>query len=197
MMSDRGHRWVELGELLADGLLTGTERRRIGSQEIGAVRGDRTDYHSDLSAWFTLQPNVMVAAQWAAYSAVAAVRLEERLERAEDLNSAFAEQKAQADMLRDIYGNPFRPPVVDRAWLAWQDRTAPQLGRATDEEWRPRATDEKWRPPEGTLDPARLALLADALEDAGCTDAELLGHLRSPGPHVRGCWAVDLVLGKS
>jgi hypothetical protein len=42
-----------------------------------------------------------------------------------------------------------------------------------------------------------LPVLADALEDAGCTDAELLGHLRSPGPHVRGCWAVDLVLGKS
>jgi hypothetical protein len=43
----------------------------------------------------------------------------------------------------------------------------------------------------------RLPILADALEDAGCADAELLGHLRSPGPHVRGCWAVDLVLGKS
>jgi hypothetical protein len=41
-----------------------------------------------------------------------------------------------------------------------------------------------------------LPILADALEDAGCTDADLLGHLRSPGPHVRGCWAVDLVLGK-
>jgi hypothetical protein len=51
--------------------------------------------------------------------------------------------------------------------------------------------------PPGTLDPARLALLADALEDAGCTDGELLGHLRGPGPHVRGCWALDLVLGKS
>ena len=42
----------------------------------------------------------------------------------------------------------------------------------------------------------RTNMLADALEDAGCTDANLLGHLRSPGPHVRGCWAVDLVLGK-
>jgi hypothetical protein len=40
-------------------------------------------------------------------------------------------------------------------------------------------------------------LLADALEDAGCTDAELLVHLRSPGPHVRGCWGLDLVLGKA
>jgi hypothetical protein len=37
----------------------------------------------------------------------------------------------------------------------------------------------------------RLPLLADALEDAGCTNAELLGHLRGPGPHVRGCWAVE------
>jgi predicted DNA-binding WGR domain protein len=47
------------------------------------------------------------------------------------------------------------------------------------------------------LDPARLAVLADALEEAGCTDAGLLEHLRGPGPHVRGCWAVDLLLGKS
>jgi hypothetical protein len=51
--------------------------------------------------------------------------------------------------------------------------------------------------PEGHLDPARRGLLAGALEDAGCTDAELLGHLRGPGLHVRGCWALDLVLGKN
>lgn len=49
---------------------------------------------------------------------------------------------------------------------------------------------------DGTLDPTNLLVLADALEDAGCDAGELLGHLRSPGPHVRGCWAVDLVLGK-
>jgi hypothetical protein len=50
--------------------------------------------------------------------------------------------------------------------------------------------------PSGQLDRAKLAVAADALEDAGCTDPELLGHLRGPGPQVRGCWAVDLVLGK-
>jgi hypothetical protein len=50
--------------------------------------------------------------------------------------------------------------------------------------------------PSGELDPARLSVLADALEDAGCTDPDLLGHLRSAGPHVRGCWVVDLILGK-
>jgi hypothetical protein len=42
----------------------------------------------------------------------------------------------------------------------------------------------------------RLPVLADALEEAGCTDETLLGHLRGPGPHVLGCWAVDLILGK-
>lgn len=49
---------------------------------------------------------------------------------------------------------------------------------------------------DGALDPTNLLVLADALEDAGCDGGELLGHLRSPGPHVRGCWALDLVLGK-
>ena len=51
--------------------------------------------------------------------------------------------------------------------------------------------------PAGTLDNSWLAILADALEEAGCANGELLDHLRGPGPHVRGCWAVDLCLGKS
>jgi len=50
--------------------------------------------------------------------------------------------------------------------------------------------------PSGTLDPARFAVLADALDEVGCADADILGHLRGPGPHVRGCWALDLCLGK-
>jgi hypothetical protein len=51
--------------------------------------------------------------------------------------------------------------------------------------------------PAGTLDPDRLAVLADALEDAGCTDATILDHLRGPGPHVRGCFVIDLLLDKT
>jgi hypothetical protein len=50
--------------------------------------------------------------------------------------------------------------------------------------------------PAGTLDNARLAVLADALEESGCQDVQILGHLRSGGDHVRGCWALDLLLGK-
>ena len=50
--------------------------------------------------------------------------------------------------------------------------------------------------PSGTLDTARFVVLADGLEEVGCADADILGHLRGPGPHVRGCWALDLLLGK-
>jgi hypothetical protein len=49
---------------------------------------------------------------------------------------------------------------------------------------------------KSTLDPDRLAILADALEDAGCDNTDILSHLRGQGPHVRGCWVVDLLLGK-
>jgi hypothetical protein len=93
-----------------------------------------------------------------------------------------------AHLLRDIIGNsgqssPSLPPNV----LAWNDGTVRRIAEAIYEE---RQT------PAGTLDTARLAILADALLDAGCEDEDLLAHCRSAGPHVRGCWALDLILGK-
>ena len=94
------------------------------------------------------------------------------------------EAAAQALVLRCIFGNPFRPVTVSPALQAPQ---VVALAHA--------AYDERDLP-SGHLDPARLAVLGDALEDAGCTDADLLGHLRGQGPHVRGCWVVDLLLGK-
>jgi hypothetical protein len=94
----------------------------------------------------------------------------------------------QADLLRCIFGNPFRPVTISPAVLTWNDGLVTQLAQA--------AYDNP-NLPEGTLDNGRLAVLADALEEAGCTDADILGHLRGIGPHVRGCWSVDLVLGKS
>jgi hypothetical protein len=91
-------------------------------------------------------------------------------------------------MLRCVFGNPFRPVSLEPAWLGWRDGLVRRLAEA--------AYGERTLP-EGTLDPGRLAVLADALEDAGCTDADLLGHLRGPGPHVRGCWAIDVLVGRS
>jgi hypothetical protein len=88
---------------------------------------------------------------------------------------------AQAELLREVFGNPFRPVTVDPASLAWNAGTVPRLAKVIYNE---RAFD-------------RLPILADALEDAGCTDEQILSHCRGPGPHVRGCWVVDLLLAKS
>jgi hypothetical protein len=94
-------------------------------------------------------------------------------------------EKKQIRLLHDIFGNPFRPVVWNPSW-----RSSSVLALA-------QAAHEHRHLPAGTLEPDRLAVLADALEDAGCTEPELLDQLRSNGPHVRGCWAVDFVMGRS
>jgi hypothetical protein len=88
--------------------------------------------------------------------------------------------EAQCRLIRDLFGNPFRPPRVEGAWLRCRDGTAWRLASAIYEG---RRFDE-------------LPVLADALEDGGCDDRALLTHCRGPGEHVRGCWALDAVLGK-
>jgi len=75
------------------------------------------------------------------------------------------------------YFNPFRPLAADPVWLT---PTAQSLAAAI---YADRAFD-------------RLPILADALEEAGCTNVDVLLHCRQPEEHVRGCWVVDLVLGK-
>lgn len=94
---------------------------------------------------------------------------------------ATAEMAVQLLLLRDVYGNPTRPPTpLDRSVLKWNGGTVGALARTIYQ--------------ERTFD--QLPVLADALEEAGCGDGDVLGHLRSSGPHARGCWALDLVLGK-
>jgi hypothetical protein len=88
-----------------------------------------------------------------------------------------AELAAHATMLRDIFGNPFRRVGLDRAWLA------PNVTALAATIYGERAFD-------------RLPILADALDKAGCDNADILNHCRREGIHARGCWVVDLILGK-
>jgi hypothetical protein len=87
------------------------------------------------------------------------------------------EREAQTELLRCIFGNPVQPIALDSFW-----RT-PTVAVLAEAIYTERSFD-------------RLPILADALEEAGCTDAAILEHCRGPGPHVRGCWVVDLILGK-
>lgn len=83
----------------------------------------------------------------------------------------------QAILLRDIFRGPLRSVTFLPAWLT---PTVISLARTIYDQ---RAFE-------------RMPELADALETAGCNDAQVLGHCKEPGPHVRGCWLVDIVLGK-
>jgi hypothetical protein len=107
----------------------------------------------------------------------------ERAVGAKNADGFAVERRLQCGFVRDIF-NPFRPVTIDPTWLT---PTTVALAEA--------AYDNRTLP-AGTLEPERLAVLADALEEVGCTNADLLNHLRQPGVHVRGCWAVGLLLGK-
>ena len=99
------------------------------------------------------------------------------LERGAPESGDDTAQTLQTDLLRDIFGNPFRPVAFD---AAWRTETAVGLARGIYEE---RAFE-------------RMPILADALQEVGCEHSDILSHCREPGDHVRGCWVVDLVLGK-
>lgn len=89
-----------------------------------------------------------------------------------------AERHLQADLLRDIFGNPYRQPSLKSDWIS---PAVTDLARSIDSQ---RAY-------------ARMAILGDALEEAGCDDPHVLSHCRSGTGHVRGCWVIDAVLGRS
>jgi hypothetical protein len=91
------------------------------------------------------------------------------------------EHEQQSILLRDIFGPlHFRSIFVDPAWLIWNDGIIPRLAQLIYDDRRFEDTP----------------ILADALLDAGCHDETLLAHCRTGGPHVRGCWVLDLILGK-
>ncbi len=98
-----------------------------------------------------------------------------------------AEYGRQCDLLRDIIGNPFRTASINPAWLAWNHGTISTIVQTI--------CDNR-EVPSGNLHATRLAVVANALEEAGCANADILDHCRSDGLHVRGCWVVDLLLGK-
>jgi hypothetical protein len=70
---------------------------------------------------------------------------------------------------------------IDDSWLSWNDGAVPKLARAISE-------NQRWD---------ELPILADALQEAGCTDQEILSHCRQADGHVRGCWVVDLLLDRA
>jgi hypothetical protein len=133
------------------------------------------DLHGGIESWSYLCALTELAAQAIAMTAAPPGYL-----NVYDVHGDPAEELVQARLGRDVFGNPFRPVTIDPAWSSWGGGNVVGLARMIYER---RAF-------------ADLPILADALEEAGCTDPDILSHCRSAGEHVRGCWVIDLVLGK-
>jgi hypothetical protein len=170
-LAPSGRHAVEVAEAFADGAATVRELRAAYRRSLG-----RWSYTGGTEAWTAgvLANDVCWQDHTLRRSGLSTLR-----GRLAGKKSLFS-----AGVVRDVFGNPYRPVAVQPAWLSAAVTSLPQA-----------AYDERDMP-TGELQRDRLLVLADALEECGCTEAELLGHLRGPGPHVRGCWALDLVLGK-
>jgi hypothetical protein len=167
---------VETAERYADGAVTDEELCKAdGFPARGREQLSRLDW---VAVWAAhgAATRAAHAVQAASYAVQAVV-----LSAGSDECAGVAERSAQAALLRDLMANPFRPFSLKPSWLRWNEACLGKLAQSIYEE---RAFD-------------RLPVLADALEEAGCSDADVLAHCRQPGAHVRGCWVVDLLLGKS
>jgi hypothetical protein len=168
---EASRRAVEAADLFADGLASDVERRDADAKVWWDTAGIKNTFRL-WQARLTLSEDVDL---WPAVRSAAS-----RNPRC---------KSSQVALFRDIFGNPFRPPpAIPSSVLAWNGATVRRLAEAVYEDR---------QLPGGTLDAARLAILGDALLDAGCDNEALIQHCHEQGPHVRGCWAVDLILGKN
>jgi hypothetical protein len=179
LLNEKERGWVEWGERIADGAPSLTKEEEQANSGAVAIGEKLARAYATWAARAPLNSNLINSAQSAQQCAVYAAELNATKGRhSVSQEVAQAEERGQVALVRDVFGNPFAPPPpLSAAVRAWNDGTVVQLAQSIYDE---RAYD-------------RLGILADALTDAGCDDDVLLSHLRSAGPHVRGCWALDLL----
>jgi hypothetical protein len=181
LQDERSRRAVIVSERYADGLADKKELARARKQARTAGWNGRTGDVSwngpALIAWCSTRDTIAAAAKDAARSCA----WHATAKRPDLVGDLADERRRQVAVLHCIVGNPFRAARIEPAWLVWNESAVLKIARGVDEE---RAFNQ-------------LPILADALEDAGCGNADILDHCRGPGPHVRGCWVIDLLLGKS
>jgi hypothetical protein len=177
LVDERSRKAVEVTERFADGAATDQELEVVSHDAwaftLHIVHEDEAFFHLDDTAL-----NAADAPAWAAEWPVDPLRVVVAAQRA----LGTTEGKTQTDLIRCIVGNPFRPLPL----LTWNDGTIKSLAEAAYEH---RIL------PSGELDTDRIAILSDALEEAG-VHAALIEHLRGAGPHVRGCVVIDLLTGR-
>ncbi len=191
MADHRSQMAVEIAERFADGMANRRERKAaiesaLAAKEDADAAARKASADGDEKQWggFNAAFAAMIAGNLRGYDPWDAANAAGYAVEFLTGTPKDAEHVAQVAFVLDIFGNPFRPVPLNAAW-----QTPTVLALAT-------AVSDNRILPAGTLEPARLAVLADALEEADCTNDAILNHLREPRGHVRGCWAVDLLLGK-
>jgi len=174
--------FVDAAERFADGAMTLTELGTVQCRAVQPTEESRTKSTLHHACWNAAETQMDVGAADAAAmnSAWGATQAGTMMPDDGGLSAArlVAEQAAQCALLRDIFGNPFRPVAFDPAW---RTETAVALARQMYD----------------SREFSAMPILADALQDAGCDNPAILDHCRDANqPHVRGCWVCDLVLGK-
>jgi hypothetical protein len=177
-------RSVEAAEAYADGALSFGELTDLKKEALEDDWWERSLFSEALGSGggFWGQEYGRKHAAWQTSSALVRRALRRKPGGQSRQDRAAREEARQVllALVRCVLGNPFRPVPFAPSW-----RTPDVLGLAGA------VYDEQGFTPE------RLAVLADALEEAGCTQGQLLEHLRGPGPHARGCWVVDRLLDRS
>jgi hypothetical protein len=170
MTDQRSREAVEVAERFADGDGTSRALRESRQVALGVL--------TTVSLQVSHRNGAEAAAATCLLDAMAAAVHASRYAWVYGHSADQSERTEQARLIRHIFGPlPFRSVLLDPAW---QTSTVTTLAQAIYDD---RAFD-------------RLPILADALEEAGCANADVLNHCRSDGPHVRGCWVIDLLLGK-
>jgi hypothetical protein len=175
---------VDLSELSVEGLATEQQLREVKDR----CWGDSWDKESGLFAYhfgqeavaYLLHNDAYMAADGVSWQAAVATGTGKLQSDGLHYETNDVEKAAQSSLIRDIFGNPFRSIALDPAWLRWHDGLIVSMSRQMYD----------------SRDFVDMPVLADALEDAGCDIDDILTHCRQPGEHVRGCWVVDLLLGK-
>lgn len=168
-LDQRSQEAVEASERYADGAISYTAFRHAWQTALGIGIGKS-------------QPNRM----WAHLAIMASnptiwpsvLQMTHMLAAVGDWNSPG--YNAVLSYQEQTFSNPFRPVRIKRPWLKWNETIIPKLAQAIYDE---RAFDQ-------------MPILADALEEAGCDNLDILHHCRQPREHVRGCWVIDLILDK-
>jgi hypothetical protein len=183
----RSKKAIKVAARFADGVADENElRHAYALAGNAAVRRDP----GRVAAQFAAAPHLDWGdVRWAIHYVTVAIRsAAEKADRAKRIANPGAwmaiqkrEQAEQVALLRDSIGNPFRPTVTELLLQTWNCVAVTRMAQTIYDERR--FSD--------------LPILADALEEAGCDNADLLAHCRGPGPHARGCWVVDLLLGKT